>query len=82
MVIVLYDYRDLLRLVPPVPRTSESEKVLDFILSTDSMFRHFLAARHDGRHRPTDTGVFCFGAYQLWQRKQNGWRFEPEQETT
>ena len=26
--------------------------------------------------------VFGFGAYQLWRRKQNGWRFEPGQETT
>jgi hypothetical protein len=26
--------------------------------------------------------VFGFGAYQLWHRKQNGWRFEAEKSTT
>ncbi|MBT4700998.1 MAG: Tat pathway signal protein [Rhodospirillaceae bacterium] len=36
-----------------------------------------------GTVRPTlAVIVFCFGAYQLWQRKQNGWQFEADQETT
>ena len=56
MVAVLYDYRDILRLVPPVPRTPKSEKVLDLVLFAGGMFRDFFAANYDGGHGPTDTG--------------------------
>ncbi|MBT8004959.1 MAG: Tat pathway signal protein, partial [Rhodospirillales bacterium] len=35
-----------------------------------------------GTVRPTlAVIVFCFGGYQLWRRKQNGWKFEAEETT-